>query len=200
MSRGWLAANAATSAEARRLADEALACDEDEAWAHLAVGICLARYGDFEGALSAFREALARNPSFATARGWIGAVSSIAGNLEEGRIQLIDALRLSPNDPALPMLYSSLAACCILGANYHEAAEWASKAVHLHANYPPALRNLTTAYAAIGDMDRARDALERLRAADPALTIATYKQSHPMFGRLGEIHAHWLRVAGLPEV
>jgi tetratricopeptide (TPR) repeat protein len=97
------------------------------------------------------------------------------------------------------MLYSTLAGNCLLAGNHHEAAEWAAKAISLHAAYPPALRNLIAAYAAMGDMERARAALTQLLSLDPSLTVAKYRRSHPMFGRLAEIHARWLREAGLPE-
>jgi adenylate cyclase len=199
MSRGWINVDAATTSEARHLADQALACDGDEAWAHMAVGISLAHAGKFEDATSALREALAHNPSFATAKGFLGSVNSISGHVEEGHAQLLEALDLSPHDPASFMLFSTLAGCCVLAGKHHEAIDWASRSLRLNANYPPALRNLVAAYCALGDPDRARAALAQLKTLEPDLTVAIYRQRHPFFGRLAELQADALRMAGLPE-
>jgi TolB-like protein len=198
-SRGWLEVSAVTAAEARRLADEAVTCDDDEAWTHIAVGLCCFRAGEYESALAAHNEALVRNPSSAYARGVLGTVCVISGRLEEGERHMLEALRLSPNDPLVPLRYSSLAATRILVSDFQGAVEWAQKSLRLNANYPQALRNLVVAYGAMGDIERARSTLAKLRSLDPSLTVAKYRRSHPMLGRLGELHAHWLRVAGLPE-
>jgi adenylate cyclase len=91
---GWLDAAAETLAEARRLADEALASDSDEAWAHLAVAMCCIRSGDLERASVACEEALARNPSSSVARALLGTIALEAGRFVESERYLLEALRL----------------------------------------------------------------------------------------------------------
>lgn len=60
-------------------------------------------------------------------------------------------------------------------------------------------RNSTFVYKGKGELDEARSMLSVLMTADPTLTVSAYRKRHPMFRRLADIHAHWLRVAGLPE-
>jgi tetratricopeptide (TPR) repeat protein len=198
MSRGWLEADSTVLTRARDLAHQAIACDDDEAWGHMALGIYLTRVGELRDARSAFQEALDRNPSFALARGFLGAANIYLGDLDEGRRHLLETIRLSPNDPLLPMCYSGLSSCVVLQGHYEQAIDWASKAVRLNASYLPGIRNLVVAQAASGDLDRAHAAVSQLLALDPTFTVAKFKETGRSAGPLVEFAAHWLLMAGVP--
>lgn len=199
MSRGWLEADAVTLAHARVLADAAIASDDDEAWGHMALGIYLVRIGELQNACSAFEDALARNPSFALARGFLGAAKIYLDKLEEGRRQLLESTRLSPNDPLLPMCYSALSSCAALQGHHEQAIDWAAKAVRLNASYLPGIRNLIVALAAAGESERARAIVPQILALDPTFTVAKYRETGQSGGQLMEFGARWLRIAGVPE-
>ena len=199
MSRGWLEADASVLADARTLADQAIACDDDEAWGHMALGIYFVRVDRLRDACSAFQDALERNPSFALARGFLGATKVYLDQLDEGQSDLREAVRLSPNDPTLPMYYSAVSSALLLQGKFTEAIELASKAVRLNAAYAPGLRNLVVALAASGDLDRARAVLAQLLTLHPTLTITKFKETARSAGRIMDFITHWLRVAGLPE-
>jgi adenylate cyclase len=196
---GWLDVAAETLAEARGLADEALASDSDEAWAHLAVARCWFRSGDLERASVACEEALTRNPSSSITRAFLGTIALEAGRFVESERYLLDALRIAPNDLRVPIVCSTLAACRILAADFRGAAQWAQKALHLNANYQPAIRNLAIANAGLGNTEQASIALARLRFLDPDYTLAKHRRSFSMLPHYAQITEHWLRIAGLPE-
>jgi Flp pilus assembly protein TadD len=147
----------------------------------------------------ACEEALTRNPSSSFARGLLGTIALEAGKVVESERNLLEALRLAPNDLRVPVYCSTLAACRIVAADFRGAAEWAQKALHLNADYQPAIRNLVIANAALGDMERANMALARLRSLAPDYTLAKHRRVFSMIPRFAQISEHWLRAAGLPE-
>lgn len=95
---------------AARLAHRAVALDEGDPWAHLALGILAATGRLTDEAIRHFNTASQLNPNFATAAGFVGFTLALDGRAEEALRQFERALRISPRDPFNSFFYSWTAA------------------------------------------------------------------------------------------
>ena len=117
---GW-AETATTLPIAERAALAAIRADNEDPWAHYALGNVYLFRRRFDDSLSEFELALRLNPNFSLAQGYYGLTLSYCGRWEEGDLAARRALRLSPRDP-FSAIYCGIAAYAqFLGRNYDEA-------------------------------------------------------------------------------
>jgi len=106
-------------------------------------------------------------------------------------------MRLSPFDPFISCMWRGIAIAHLLAGRYDRAL---SASEHGLPNRVEDLTVLTAASALAGRMDKARDAMARIRERVPMLSVSTLKVFVPF--RRPENFARWaegLRLAGLPE-
>ena len=121
--------------------------------------------------------------------------AAIAGRLAEAGY----ALALSPLDPMAYYFNSLASTACLVGERYGRAIELAERSLQENSLHTPSLRALAVAQVLSGRRAQARDAVRRLRALEPALTVAAFKARYP--GRdspQAERFAAALLAAGLP--
>ena len=184
--------------EAVRLSRLALSIDDDDpqtlAWV---AEISAFLVGDSESEIEMADRAVALNPNsfFAWyARGW---VYRVAGLPEEAIRSLERAMRMSPVDPQLYLVFGGMALALIELRRFDEASVAGKKALRQNNLYVATNRCLASAFAHLGRDADAREAAARLLELDPAFTISAW------VARGGQSNAklliEGLRKARLPE-
>ena len=194
---GW-ADPATTLPIAERAALAAVRADNEDAWAHFALGNVYLFRRRFDDALSEFELALRLNPNFSLAQGFYGVTLSYCGRWEEGDRAARRALRLSPRDP-FSAIYSGIAAYAqFLGRNYEEAMRLAGDGIRQRGDFVGAHRVLTAAAGMAGKNDLAKAALEELRRAQPNISLAWIESQMPIKNDADrERYLEGFRLAGL---
>jgi TolB-like protein len=90
---------------AERAALAAILADNEDPWAHFALGGVHLFARRFEDSLAEFETALQLNPSFSLAQGYYGVALCYCGRWSEGDAAARRALRLSPRDPLSAIYY-----------------------------------------------------------------------------------------------
>jgi adenylate cyclase len=171
-------------------ADRAIALAPDNVAAYEAKSYYLLETRRFDEALRATHAGLAINPNSArlfAARGW---TEINLGRFEQAKSDALQAMRLSPRDPAIGDFHSALG-CAELGLGQFDAA-----IAEFH-DQGDAFLGLAAAYALAGKMDEAKSALAEGRRREPEVTVKWLIEESraprlpPLFDGL--------RKAGLPE-
>ena len=179
------------------LATRAAEIDDNDPWAHLALG-----YAEFlkrrtEHAVQEFQRALEINPNFAAAHGYLGTAFAFDGQSDEAIIHSNLALRMSPQDPQNAIFNVGLAAANYLAGQFAEAIGCARKAVQQRSGWPPGHRIYCASLAQAGQLDEARAALDRLKDLQPDISIAWIEQNVPYQPGPMEKFLEGMRKAGL---
>jgi adenylate cyclase len=184
--------------EAVRLAGLALSLDDGDPET-LARAALVSAYmvGDCEGEIEMADQAVALNPNLFAAWNARGHVYRIAGLPEEAVRSFERAMRVSPVDPRLHLMFGGMAQALIELGRFDEVIVAGKKAQRQNPLYPSAYGCLTSAFAHLGRDAEAREAAARLLEVDPAFTISAW------IARGGQTNAklliEGLRKAGLPE-
>src|SRR6516162_2924090 len=164
---------AGTLRSAEALARRAVALDGADAEARSLLAHTLWRRGDYEGALSDVRRALAISPNLAYAHATLGAALIFSGRPKEGLTALEQSIRLDPRDPRSAIRLNQRALALYFSRDYLAAVEAAKHAIRSYPDFPNPYRWLA---AALGQLDRVEDAKEALRKA-MAVAPAAFRSS-----------------------
>ncbi len=152
---------------ALRLANKAVALDDKEAMAHLALGRVQTLRGEYDAAIAELRTAIDLNPSSALARHGLGLALMLTGQLDKAISELDAAIRLTPRDPYVWAFYAYRAWASVLLGDYEAAVEDARRAIrHPAANFWPH-GFLASALALVGRREEAKIALDKLLELKP---------------------------------
>ncbi|QIG97585.2 MULTISPECIES: winged helix-turn-helix domain-containing tetratricopeptide repeat protein [unclassified Bradyrhizobium] len=184
--------------EAIRLVRLALSVDDSDAdtlaWASFISAIVI---GNHEAEIEMADRAVALNPNSFHTLACRGHVCRIAGRPEEAIRTFERAVRMSPLDPVLHVVFTGIGMALIELGRFDEAVEAGKKAQRQNPSYSSAYRCLVSAYAHLGRDAESREAAKHLLETDPAFTISTW------MARGGQSNAklltEGLRKAGLPE-
>jgi TolB-like protein/cytochrome c-type biogenesis protein CcmH/NrfG len=194
---GW--ADMATAAPiADRAAQVAILADSEDAWAHYALGSVYLNTRRFDDSLAEFELALRLNPNFSPAQGYYGLALAYCGRWEDGDAAARRALRLSPRDPFSAIYHGIAAYAQFVGRNYDEAMGLSREAIRQRGDFVGGHRVLTAAAAMAGEIDVAHAALQKLRRAQPNISLAWIASEMPI--KLDSDREHYLeafRRAGL---
>jgi tetratricopeptide (TPR) repeat protein len=194
---GW--EDMATAAPiAERAAASAILADSEDPWAHFALGGVYLFARRFDDSLAEFEWALRLNPNFSLARGYYGLALAYCGRWEEAAAAVQRALRLSPRDP-LAAVYCGIAAYAqFVGRNYDEAMRLAREGIRQRADFVGAHRVLTAAAGMAGQTDIAKAALQKLRLAQPNISLGWIAKQMPIqHGAEREHYLEGFRRSGL---
>jgi TolB-like protein len=176
---GW-ADMAAVTPVAERAAHAAILTDDEDPWAHLALGCAYLYARRFDDSLAEFELALRLNPNFAVAQGYYGLTLTYCGRWEEGDLAARRALRLSPRDP-FSAVYSGIDAYArFVGRDYDDAMRLARQAIRQRGDFVGAHRVLTAAAGMAGQTEVATAALHELRRAQPNISLAWIARQMPI--------------------
>jgi len=184
--------------EAVRLLRLALSIDDgDPDTIAMAAIISAYMVGDCESEIEMANRAVALNPNSFLAWSSRGHVFRIAGLPEEAIRSFERAIRTSPVDPRLHLMFVGMGMAFIELRRFDEAIVAGKKAQRQNPSFPPASFCLASAFAHLGRDGEAREAAARLLETDPAFTISA------RMGRRRQSHLklliEGLRKAGLPE-
>lgn len=123
------------------------------------------------------------------------------GEPEAGVERVTHAMRLSPMDPFIRGMQGTIAHGCFFASRHEEAASWALKTLSDAPDAHPALRISAASHAFCGRLDQAREAVARLRRADPHLRVSNLRNVLGPYRRPDYVakYQEGLRRAGLPE-
>jgi adenylate cyclase len=186
--------------EATRLVRLALSVDDGDPDT-LAYAASVSAYvvGDFENAIEMADRAVALNTNSYNA--WLnrGYVYRAAGLPEEAIQSFERAIRISPADPSLHMLFVGVAFASIELRRFDEAVVAGKKALRQNSSSPVAYRCLASAHAHLGRDAEAREAAARALEVDPAYTISASIARGALSNANAKLMIEGLRKAGLPE-
>ena len=147
----------------RAAAEKALQIDESHSEAHATLGMISAIH-DFEWLASDrhFRRAMSLNPTSPTAFMWHALFNLVPrGRLDEARRSAGHAVEL---DPLNPSANATLGAVYHYSREHHRAVEQLTRTLEVQSDFPIAHYYLGKALTALGEYDRAGQALETARS------------------------------------
>jgi TolB-like protein len=199
--RGIMVDPAHEAAETRRLAWRAIELGPDDAVALCFAGRAIAyMLCDIEAGAAFIERSLMLDPNFATAWSANGWLKTRLGQPEAAIEYLKTAMRLSPVDPLMYNMQAALAFAQLFLGRRREAAEASERILREQPEYWPAMRICAVTNALLGELDKARAAMARLRAAFPKLTVANLNEQSPLLrADYRALWANGMRAAGLPE-
>jgi adenylate cyclase len=116
---------------AEHAVQEALKIDPSVAVAHFAEGFIRRARGDHPGALDAFDRAVLLDPNFARARAQKANQLVLLGRPEQALPMVLQAITLSPRDPAIGGFYWITGRAYFVMKKYQDAIVWLRKAVEV---------------------------------------------------------------------
>jgi adenylate cyclase len=171
LSYQWSEAPAQSQAEGLGAAEKAIALDEDEPQAHVALAMACVSTGQYERAVAASERAIELNPSAAWGYWCLGGSLSFLGRPDEGVGLIEKAIRLSPRDPAMHELLFDLGVAHFLAERYEEAIGCEKRSLQSRPGQPGAYRVLAASYGHLGRSEEARAALDRMRELAPDFSL-----------------------------
>jgi tetratricopeptide (TPR) repeat protein len=165
--------------DAAALATRAAELDDSDPWAHLALGYAAFTRRQTNVAAAEFQSALALNPNFAAAHGYLGWTLAFDGRSDQAIPHLEVAIRMSPHDPQNAIFNTGLAVAHYLAGRYSEAIGFGRKAVQQRTAFTGGHRIYCASLAQAGQLEDARAELERLRELQPDISIAWIEKYGP---------------------
>jgi adenylate cyclase len=156
-------------AQASKNIKKALALDDEDYLAHLALGSLYLLRKEGDKAMAAYERAIELNPNGADAYASLGGLLAGSGKAEEA-IKLIDkAMRLNPIPP--PYYHNNLGYAYYSLGRYEDAIEVFLETLQRSPDSLLAHINLTAAYNASGRQEEARNQAQELLRLDPAFSL-----------------------------
>jgi tetratricopeptide (TPR) repeat protein len=194
--------------EAEEAAHNALRIDPNNALAHVASGLIHRTRGEHHSALESFSRAIELDPNFAFAYAHKGSELMAVGRPAETTAWVEQALRLSPHDPSIGIVYWIAGRANFFAGQYDKAIGWLHRSVRARPNLWYNRLYLVSAYALLGKMEEAAKALGEFnrRFPEPRYTLAVVKQhersnpnSNPVVVAGREAFHEGLRRTGMAE-
>jgi tetratricopeptide (TPR) repeat protein len=193
-------------ARAEKLIDEGLAAAPGIAWGHYVKGTVLRAKARWQEAISEFETARSLDRNMTGPLQGLGWCKLFTGSLDEVIPLAEEAIRLSPREPTIGFRYLMIGHVYELQSRTDEAITWYEKARGSISGGPGVHAHLASAYALVGDIERATAELAEARRlnGDVYSTIARLKASGqwgiPKIRALFEAtYFAGLRKAGMPE-
>lgn len=194
---GWIPEKGHDLAYAAGLAHRAVQLDDEDPWAHVALGYLGFTARQTDDAVREYRRAIDLNPNFATAYGYLGWVLVFDGQSDEAIEIFQRALRMSPHDPLKAFFCSGTGVAHYYRCRYDEAVNWARTAIQLRPGFTAAHRILCASLAMAGRAEETRVAMAKLRELQPNISIEWVKQYVPYTARAMPHFLQGMREAGL---
>jgi tetratricopeptide (TPR) repeat protein len=182
---------------AAELAHRAAELDDNDPWAHLALGYLAFTARQTSDAVREFQRALDLNPNFATAYGYLGWAVVFDGRHEEAIGYFQQAFRMSPHDPLIAFFYAGMCAAHYFAQRFDEAIEWGRKSIQQRPGFIPGHRILCASLAQAERTEELRAAMARVRELQPDISIAWLEEHVPYTPRAIAHYLDGMRKAGV---
>jgi TolB-like protein/DNA-binding winged helix-turn-helix (wHTH) protein len=164
-------------ARAEALIGQALAASPLSPLAHFAKGQLLRAKGRCDEAISEYETALATNRNWASALANIGRCKIYVGPIEEAPPLEEQAIRLSPLDPQIGVWHFRIGQAHLVQSRIEEAIVWLEKARSANPTLAFVHRWLASAYALVGDTERAATEIAEARGLNGSGSPPTIAQA-----------------------
>jgi adenylate cyclase len=168
----WTESAERSVSELVRCAETAVACDEKDPHAQIALATAYSLTGPQDKMLAAAERAVELNPSLATAYFYIGNFLALAGRPEEAIASLEKGMRLSPRDPLLFGFLSGMAWAHAAAGRDAEAIDWARRSLKQRSDWIDGLTALAASCAHLGRLEEAQRVAEDIRRLHPKLSLS----------------------------
>ncbi len=197
---GWEANAREAISEAEKLARLAIALDEKDPFAHLALGWIYVFNTEPGRAVNELNRALELNPNLSIAHGIQSCAFAFLGRSKEALAAAKRANRGSPRDPERYMWNIGITLANFAAERYEDCVEAAERAVLLQPNFYGGHFIQAAALAHLGRIEEARQAVQRALEVMPRLTLKNTARN-PMFVRERDVEQmlDGLRQAGVPD-
>ena len=147
---------------AREEATIAVSLDDKDATAHAVLAHMMMWGSEWEAAIAEARIAVMLNPNSAFVISMLGCVLGFGGYREEALERLQQAMRASPHDPLIWLWSYWCAVLQFLSRDFVAALQTFRQVVRLRPSYAPPYELIAASLAYLGQLDEAREALERV--------------------------------------
>jgi adenylate cyclase len=147
---------------AREEAQIAVSLDDKDAMAHAVLAHMMMWGGEWEAAIAEARTAVALNPNSAFVISMLGCVLGYGGYREEALERLQQAMRASPHDPLIWLWSIWRAILQFFSRDFVAALQTLRQVVRLRPSYATPYEYVAASLAYLGQLDEAREALERV--------------------------------------
>lgn len=179
------------------LAHRAAELDDNDPWAHLALGYLAFVARKTDEAVREFQRALDLNPNFAAAYGYLGWAVVFDGRYEEAIENFKQAIRMSPHDPMIAFFYAGMCAANYFALRFDEAVEWGRKSIQQRPGFIAGHRILCASIAQAGRTEELCEAMARVRELQPNISIAWLEEHVPFTPRAIAHFLDGMRKAGV---
>lgn len=193
---GWVLTESQLQ-QAAGLAARAEELDPRDPWAHLALGYVAFVRRRTSVAAAEYQRALALNPNFAAAHGYLGWALAFDGQSDQAISHLEEAIRLSPHDPQNAIFNTGLAIAHYLAGRFAEAVEYSRMTLQQRSAFTAGHRIHVASLAQAGQIDEALEALTQLKTMHPDLSVAWIEQNVPYTRSAMAKFIEGMRKAGL---
>ena len=183
--------------QATVLAHRACELDNDDPWAHLALGYLAFTERRTEKTVREYMRAIELNPNFATAYGYLGWALVFDGQSDNALEYFQQALRMSPHDPLLAFFCSGTGVAHYFARRYDKAIEWTGRAIAERPGFTAAHRIHCASLAQAGKTEETRTAVAKLKELQPTISIAWIEQHVPYTSRAMPHFLDGMRKAGI---
>ena len=183
--------------QAAELARRAAELDNEDPWAHLALGYLAFTERRTEKTVREYMRAIALNPNFATAYGYLGWALVFDGQSDEAIEYFQKALRMSPYDPLIAFFYSGTGVAHYFARRCDEAIDWTGKAIAERPGFSAAHRIHCASLAQAGKKEETRIAVAKLKELQPNISIAWMDKHVPYTTRAMPHFLDGMRKAGI---
>ena len=164
----------ASRARAIEAAEQAIAADEHDAWAHVALSRASTFVDRHDVAFRAVQRAVELNPNLPFAEALLACGYAWRGDYDEAQQHADRAARLSPRDPANVWWLFPRVIAAFVAAKYDEQVSWAKKATEAAPEFPGGWSHLAVGEAYLGHMAEARAAVQQLLRVAPKTSVTQY--------------------------
>jgi TolB-like protein/Tfp pilus assembly protein PilF len=196
---GYVSDRQTSLSTANQLALRATRLDDQNEYAHWALGLSYWGLARYEEAIAGLERALELNPNCSVAYGSLGTVLSLVGRIDEAITNHEIAIRSNPRDPSIFFRFTGVSRAHFLAGRYDAAIEWADKAIRRMPTWYMGHFLLAASYIQANRQVEAKAAVSRCREVLPdaslsQLDVIQIKDANEM-----ERFRDSLRKAGLPE-
>lgn len=178
------------------LAERALAADGNDATVLAIAGLHIMTVkGDLDRGYGIVKRALALNPNSFTVVNFAGFAHRHQGNFDEAITCHMRALGFMPGAPEVIWCFTAIAVAHLSAGRFEEALAWALRGHEIVNTVEWTQTVLAAAYAHLGRIDEAQEALQTVLSARPGLTV------HQLLGQPGphdQFMVSGLVKAGMP--
>jgi DNA-binding winged helix-turn-helix (wHTH) protein/tetratricopeptide (TPR) repeat protein len=150
----------------------ALALDDRDSWAHIALGYWAMMERHTDESIAAFRRAVELNPNSAATRSQLSRGLAFAGLHGEAIEHGEAAISLAPFDPQKALFLGGIAVAKHAAGRFDEAVHWSVEAQRLRPGFQGSRRMLCASLALAGRAAEARALLGSLRRDQPELSMS----------------------------